>query len=313
MLVSHKLNISPSQFIKKSKKKGEDHSLAFIHKTIRSKCTFLGEGVHSGQEVALSLTPALPGTGIVFRRIDIEDTFVKALWDKVIDTRMCTVIGEQNKGCVSTVEHILAAVHACQLTDLIIELNHREVPIMDGSSRTFIQKIRSTGIQEHSERKTHICIKKTVRVENTHGWASFKPSSRRLFSVKLDQASRLNCIVPILKTQHFDLDCDDFDTLIAPARTYGFYEDAQKLWDMGLAQGASLENTVVVKDNLIMNENGLRFEDEFTRHKILDAIGDIALAGAPIIGHFEALNPGHGLNNLLLHKLFSDPSNYTTI
>jgi UDP-3-O-[3-hydroxymyristoyl] N-acetylglucosamine deacetylase len=216
---------------------------------------------------------------------------------------MCTKISNAQGVSVSTIEHVMAALFGCGIHNAILELDGPEVPIMDGSSAEFVKLIQKATLRTQRKLNRSIKVLKPVEVQSGKSSASLKPSDEAKLTMHFNANGRLN-------NQSWSLtyypDHDDFTDLLSTARTFGFYEDAQYLWSQGLAQGASLENTVVIKDGEIMNEAGLRFADEFVRHKMLDAIGDFTLAGVPIIGSFVGTNSGHGLNNQLLRALFAD-------
>jgi UDP-3-O-[3-hydroxymyristoyl] N-acetylglucosamine deacetylase len=280
-----------------------------VQKTLAQRVSCVGVGVHSGKLASLILIPASVGTGYVFVRSDLDapQNIIPAKYDTVVDTMMCTKIANSYGVSVSTVEHVLAALVGANITNAIIEVNGPEVPIMDGSSAVFSQMIANAGIEIQGAKIPTIKILKPVKVAHEGASAEFVPGENRLISMEFDGHGRLQNLMD--ETEYsFDLDTDDFSDLLADARTFGFYEDAEKLWAVGLAQGASLENTVVIQGDSVMNEGGLRSEDEFIRHKILDAVGDLALAGVVIQGHFKGVNSGHALNNQLLRALFSTPN-----
>ena len=217
---------------------------------------------------------------------------------------MCTKIANSEGVSVSTIEHVIAALAGAHITNAIIKVNGPEIPIMDGSSAIFSNLIEKAGIQRQAAVLPTLKVSKPIRVTADTAYAEFIPCNDRLITLKYDGSGRLP---KALKSEEltFDWDHDDFNEFLSDARTFGFYEDAQKLLSLGLAKGASLENTVVIQsDDTVMNPEGLRSHDELTRHKILDAVGDLALAGMRIQGHFRGYNSGHALNNQLLHALF---------
>lgn len=275
--------------------------------TIAGPVSCTGIGLHSGKPVTLTLRPAVANSGYVFIRKDVpEDSRrIPARWDTVTDTAMCTKITNSHGVSVSTIEHVIAALAGCGIHNAIIELNGPEVPVMDGSSSEFVDMIRQASTRQQRHPVRRLKVLKTVEVKVGKATAILKPSDEPKFSMQFNANGRL-------ANQAWSLnyypDQDDFGDLLSSARTFGFYEDAQHLWAQGLAQGASLDNAVIIKEGKVMNEGGLRFSDEFVRHKVLDAIGDLALAGAPILGHFFGENSGHGLNNQLLRALFADES-----
>lgn len=277
--------------------------------TIACPVVFDGVGVHSGKAVCMIVHPTTVDHGIIFERTDIEDlpNRIRASWTTVKATNMCTTIANASNVSVATVEHILAALTGLGITNAHITIDGPEVPIMDGCSKAFCEGILESGVVRQSKKRNHLKIQKTVRVENENGWAQLSPYEESLFSVHFKPSDRYEGLTGD-QFQSFSLLNDDFSELVASARTFGFYEDAQKLWAAGLAKGASLENTVVIHQGAVMNEGGLRYNNELVRHKLLDAIGDIALAEFLLIGHYEALNPGHTLNYQLLKKYFSEIS-----
>ena len=275
--------------------------------TVACPIVFDGVGVHSGKAVCMIVHPTTVDHGIVFERTDIEDlpNRIKASWTKVKTTNMCTTIANASNISVATVEHILAALTGLGITNAHITIDGPEVPIMDGCSKAFCDGILDAGTVRQQKKRHQLKINHTVRVENENGWAQISPHDTSLFSVHFVPSDRYEGLTSE-QHQNFSLLDDDFSELVASARTFGFYEDAQKLWAAGLAKGASLDNTVVIHNGAVMNEGGLRYTNELVRHKLLDAIGDIALAEYLLIGHYEALNPGHTLNYQLLKKYFEE-------
>jgi UDP-3-O-[3-hydroxymyristoyl] N-acetylglucosamine deacetylase len=283
---------------------------------LRSSIGCVGTGLHSGAKVALTLHPAETGSGIRFIRKDLADQQpVQALFDQVCDTTMCTAIGRSVDGRVSTIEHLMAALAALEIDNVTIEVEGPEVPIMDGSSQPFIFLIECAGIVEQQAPRRWIEILKPVTV-TAHG------KSARLEPIGRDDASdrfTIDCSIefdhPVIKSQSisFDLTSAGFKSGVAGARTFGFAERVEELWSRGLALGGSLKNAVVVSRDKVLNEEGLRFEDEFVRHKVLDCIGDLYLAGGPIIGRFTGHCTGHAMHNKLLRALFADPSTWRVL
>jgi UDP-3-O-[3-hydroxymyristoyl] N-acetylglucosamine deacetylase len=286
---------------------GTQVSTVAWQQTIAASVSCTGIGLHSGKPVTLTLRPAIANSGYVFMRTDVSEDSrrVPARWDTVTDTAMCTKITNSQGVSVSTIEHVIAALAGCGIHNAIIELDGPEVPIMDGSSSDFVDMVRQASIRQQRQPVRRIKILKTVEVKVGKATATLKPSDDTQFTMQFNANGRLDNQAWSL---NYYPDHDDFGDLLSNARTFGFYEDAQHLWAQGLAQGASLDNAVVIKDGKVMNEEGLRFSDEFVRHKMLDAIGDLALAGAPIQGLFSGENSGHGLNNQLLRALFADES-----
>jgi UDP-3-O-[3-hydroxymyristoyl] N-acetylglucosamine deacetylase len=289
---------SPSPF--KRRRLEEDYQA-----TLKSTVSCTGIGVHSGQSTVLVLEPAEPNSGYVFIRTDIANhNKILGHFGQVIDTQMCTKIANSAGVSVGTIEHVIAALAGAHITNAIIKVSGPEVPIMDGSSAIFTDLIERAGVKNQDVLLPTLKVSKPMRVTAGQAYAEFIPSQGRLITLKFDGHGRLSNTLKV-KELTFDWDHDDFGEFLSDARTFGFYEDAQKLLSLGLAKGASLENTVVIQsDNSIMNPEGLRSQDEFVRHKILDAVGDLALAGVRIQGHFRGYNSGHALNNMLLHALF---------
>jgi UDP-3-O-[3-hydroxymyristoyl] N-acetylglucosamine deacetylase len=259
----------------------------------------------------MTLLPAEPGSGIVFRRVDLSGGGVRipASWRHVVDTRMCTTLGVDAPGKhgqvkVATVEHLLAAVAGCHLDNLEIELNGPEVPIMDGSSAPFVFLIDCAGTVEQKAAKRAIQVLKHVSAGNHEAMASLTPGHGFSISFEIDFDS-----AAIARQEYFvSLDNGAFKSDIARARTFGFMAEVNRLREAGLALGGSLDNAVVVDGDRVVNPDGLRYEDEFVRHKVLDAVGDLTLAGAPLLGHFHGFRSGHGMHNKLLRALFADRS-----
>jgi len=279
-------------------------NLCVFQRTLRTSISCSGTGLHSGQKITLTLHPAEPGTGIVFRRSDVAGggAEIPCRWDAVVDTRLCTVIADDGGVLVGTVEHLMAALAGMGIDNLLIEVNGPEVPVMDGSSAPFVFLVECAGIVEQDTPRQTIEILKPISVAGPGKTATLLPSGGCSFSFEIDFPNRAigrqSCF--------FDMQPDNFREQIAKARTFGFEKDVAQLRSMGLARGGSLENAVVVSDDRILNEEGLRYRDEFVRHKVLDSIGDLALAGYRIQGHFHGFKSGHALNNQLLRALFAD-------
>jgi UDP-3-O-[3-hydroxymyristoyl] N-acetylglucosamine deacetylase len=272
--------------------------------TLKEPISCSGVGLHSGKKISMTLLPAEPGTGILFRRTDIAGggAEIPARWDSVVDTRLCTVIGDSDGNIVGTIEHLLAALAGAGVDNAVIELNGPEVPVMDGSAAPFVFLMECAGIVEQNQMQPRIEVLKPVSVAEAGKSATLMPSTGSSFSFEIDFAT------PVIGRQalYFDMKPGRFSAEIARARTFGFEKDVAQLRAMGLAKGGSLENAVVLGEDRVLNDDGLRFEDEFVRHKLLDSVGDLALAGAPIQGHFHGFKSGHALNNTLLRALFAD-------
>jgi UDP-3-O-[3-hydroxymyristoyl] N-acetylglucosamine deacetylase len=282
-----------------------------MQKTLAKAVECSGIGVHSGKRVNLRLCPAAEDTGIVFIRTDLYNgaRAIKAHWDSVVDTRMCTVIGNDHGSKVSTVEHLMAAISACGIDNMHIEIDGSEVPVMDGSADSFVFLLEVAGLAEQDAPRREIEILSPVEVEFEGKHAKLSPYDAARFSVTInfDRAP--------IKTQSCDVTLSQasFKSEVSRARTFGFFEEVDQLQKRGLALGGSLDNSIVIKGDVVLNEGGLRYSNEFARHKVLDAIGDLALVGMPIRGHFEGLCCGHALNNRLLRTLFAAPEAWRVI
>ncbi len=271
--------------------------------TLSRSISCVGIGLHSGASVRLTLKPAAPGTGIVFRRVDLEGApEIPARWDHVVDTTMCSVIGNADGVTVGTVEHLMAAFAGCHIDNAIAEVDGPEVPVMDGSSQPFVFLIECAGVIEQDAPRRLIEILKPVRLEDGDKMAELVPSSTFTVGFEIDfdhhVISRQRIVVELVN--------GTFKKEIARARTFGFARDVEKLQAAGLARGGSFDNAVVIGEDCVLNQGGLRYDDEFVRHKVLDAVGDLYLAGATIKGDFMGVRAGHNINNRLLRALFAD-------
>ena len=280
-------------------------------KTLKTAISCTGIGLHSGEKVSMTLLPANVGCGILFRRTDVagEGAEIKAHYDTVCDTQLCTTIGSENGKTIGTIEHLMAALLGAGIDNVIVEVGGAEVPIMDGSAAPFIFLIDCAGVVEQDVPRKAVRVLKTISITHGEKSATLEPSTGFSLEFQIDFES------PVVASQNLTIGLAEgvFKNDIARARTFGFMHEVEALWAAGLAKGGSLDNAVVVSGDKIMNEDGLRFDDEFVRHKILDAVGDLYLAGHPILGHYFGLRSGHALNNQLLHELFSDASNYEIV
>ena len=272
--------------------------------TIAKPVSAEGVALHAGVPVRMTLAPGASGSGIVFHRTDLN-VDIPALYDHVGDTRLGTVLAEGGAS-VGVVEHLMAALAGAGIDDLRVTLDGPEPPILGGDSLSYLHLIDEAGLAEQVAPRPVIRILKPVSVEQGEARASFYPADTRHFDFEITFAT------DAIGTQRFSLDLtpESFRREIAPARTFGFVHELDALLKAGLGRGASLENTLAIEGDRVVNADLMRFPDEFVRHKILDAIGDLALAGAPLIGRFEGLRSGHALNNALLRALFADPVNY---
>ncbi len=281
--------------------------------TLRKSVTLVGAGVHSNAPVTLSLHPSPADTGIQFLRTGLPEggeRRIEARWSKVSTTELCTVLGDPARATVATVEHLMAALSGLGVDNVEIEVDGPEVPIMDGSSAVFVAAIDRIGLKTLSAPRRYLKILKSVRVEHGRSVSELLPAAEGFhLDIEIDYASGV--IGRQRKTLR--LTPANFRTQVARARTFGSISDVKKLWTLGFALGSSLENSIAVDGDRILNPEGLRSTDEFVSHKTLDAVGDLALAGAPIIGTYRAFCPGHTTNALVLKALFADRSSYEMV
>jgi UDP-3-O-[3-hydroxymyristoyl] N-acetylglucosamine deacetylase len=281
--------------------------------TIAAPLTLTGIGVHSGREVTITFQPAEAGTGIVFLRQhdDGSTSEYRAVSAHVGNTDLCTVLGTNPARSIATIEHVMATIYALGLDNLIVEVDGAEMPIMDGSSEVFIDAIEQVGITNLGVKRRYIRVIKPVRIESGASWSEFRPYDGTRFEVEIDFDSKL------IGRQKWegDLTAETFKNELSRARTFGFMRDVERLWAAGFALGSSLENSVVISDDdTVINVEGLRYEkDEFVRHKTLDAVGDLALAGAQFIGCYRSYRGGHKMNANALKALLSDPTAYEVV
>ena len=272
-------------------------------RTLSSKIRASGVGLHTGKKISLTLKPAPSNSGIVFKRTDIESASIKASLENVFDTRLSTSLSN-NEIKISTVEHLLSALAGIGIDNAIVELDGPEVPIMDGSARPFVFMIQSAGIQEQSEAKKFIKIKKTIEVKEDEKWAKIEPFNgfKVGFTIDFDHPA----FSETSQSSEIDFSSVSYLSQVSRARTFGFAKDIELLRKNNLALGGSVNNAIVIDDYKVVNEEGVRFQDEFVKHKILDAIGDLYLLGHGLIGSFSAYKSGHHLNNLLLRELINN-------
>ena len=276
--------------------------------TVAAQVSCVGVSLHSGDMVNMFLRPAGPNTGIVFVRNDIEGAtnVVPATFDAVTETTLGTTIANKHGVSVSTIEHLMAAIWGAGIDNLRVEMDGPEVPIMDGSSEPFTFLLECAGrVQQRAARRV-VEVLKEVRVEEGGSTASIKPADDFVLEVEI----AFNHALIGSQKARYDFSETTFRQSLARARTFGFARDVEKMRSMGLALGGSLHNAIVVGEDEILNEGGLRYADEFVRHKALDCVGDYFLAGALIQGEVATRRPGHGINNKLLRALFADASNY---
>lgn len=279
--------------------------------TIACEIEVTGTGVHSGAPASVVLHPAPAETGLRF----LVSKRGKIIADIGADVRaiknltLCTVIGDDKGVTVGTVEHLLSAVRGLCVDNCYIEIDSKEVPIMDGSAAAFVAAIDEAGIRELAAPRKYIKIVKPIRVEDGSSWGEIAPHSGFQLDVEIDFES------PVIGRQRMRLDLSPgtYRNELSRARTFGFMRDVEKLWKAGLALGSSLENTIAIGDDRVINAEGLRYPQEFVRHKMLDAVGDLALAGAPLLGTYRSVRGGHRLNASVLQAVFADPDAWTYV
>jgi UDP-3-O-[3-hydroxymyristoyl] N-acetylglucosamine deacetylase len=271
--------------------------------TLAGPTIFAGVGLHTGRRVRAALVPAPAGAGVVFVRTDLGGRAIPALAGHVVNTRLNTVLGDGAGATVSTVEHLMAALAALQVDNVVVELDGPEVPIMDGSARDFVQLIEHVGRRRQEAGRQHLEVLAPVEIVDGDKRVRLSPARRFELAFEIDFES------PVIGRQRIDLKLDEatFRAELAEARTFGFLHEVEAMRTAGLALGGSLDNAVVVDGEGVLNPGGLRWPDEFVRHKALDALGDLYLIGHPLIGRFEGVCAGHALNNALARELLARP------
>lgn len=277
--------------------------------TIKSTISSSGKGLHSGAQVSIKLIPASPGSGVRF----IQNTprgrvEIKVSSNKVVATDLSTTLGESGSS-VQTVEHLLSALSGLQISNLIVELDSKELPIMDGSAKPFVDLIQKAGILRQKAVQPCIRINRPLEVKDGGKRISIRPAD----SFSVDCTIRYEH--PLISEQRlfYNGEPEEFIRQIAPARTFGFLREVEALWRRGLARGGSTENAIVLGPESVLNKEGLRFPDEFVRHKVLDLIGDLSLIGMPLVGQVEAFCPGHQMNARLVEKIIASPSHWEVV
>jgi UDP-3-O-[3-hydroxymyristoyl] N-acetylglucosamine deacetylase len=288
-------------------------------RTLKSLTRAVGLGVHSGQKVELTLRPAPPDSGIVFRRIDLPvPVEVPVSVTAVSDTRMATTIspgGRPGQPTVQTIEHLLSACAGLGLDNLVIDINGEEVPVLDGSAASFVYLLQSAGIVTQDAPKRFLRVKKALEIREGEGatlkWARLEPyhGYRLSFEIEFNHPAVDETGQQVV----FDFSQGQYRRDIARARTFGFAKDVELMRSRGLGLGGSLDNVIVVDDSRVLNSEGLRYGDEFAKHKILDAIGDLHVLGQPLLAAYSAYRSGHALNNRLLRALLADPTAHETV
>ncbi|WP_422363662.1 UDP-3-O-acyl-N-acetylglucosamine deacetylase [Pyruvatibacter mobilis] len=280
--------------------------------TLKTAISCTGVGVHTGAMVTMTFRPAAPNTGIVFRRTDLSPAEgggadIPAVAGSVIDTQLGTTISAdgafKGKATVSTIEHVMAALAGCGIDNLVIDVDAGEAPVMDGSSAPFVRLIECAGIEQQAAPRRYLRILRKVEVVDGQKVASLEPFDGQSFFFSIDFDT------PVIGQQELEVElaAGAFKSDIADARTFGFVKDVEFLRSLGLARGSSLENSVAIQDDAILNEEGLRHDDEFVRHKMLDAIGDLFVLGAPVIGRYRGVRSGHAFNYQLVQALLAEP------
>ena len=285
----------------------------YMQKTIKHEISCVGTGLHTGNKISMTLKPAEPNTGIVFHRTDIagQDAYIPALHDYVVDTRMCTCIGNKDGVRVATIEHLMAAIHAMGVNNLLIDINGPETPVMDGSSAPFVFLLECAGIKVQRAPVKAIRILKPVSFKDGDKEVTLRPADGEGLNMHFE----IDFDAPVIGHQEADLalSASNFKNSFCRARTFGFLKDIEMLRSIGLARGGSLDNAILVNDNMIMNKDGLRYKNEFARHKMLDAVGDLYMSGYTFVADFCGKRSGHTQTNALLSAMFADPSCYEIV
>lgn len=282
-----------------------------MQKTLEKAVSVNGVGLHSGSQVCMTLRPAPGDHGVVFVRTDIgdRDNRIPATYDRVVDTRLCTVIANSVGVSVGTIEHVMSALRGCGVDNVVIELDGPEVPIMDGSAIPFVEMIDDAGLRVLPQPRRAIQVLKDVEIIDGDKVVRLSPANGFVFGGSIEYAHPMIG----LQTHSTKLVNGNYRHDIASCRTFGFASEVEYMRKNGLALGGSLDNAIVLSDTAVINEEGLRFADEFIRHKLLDAIGDLYLAGGPILGAYDGFKGGHALNNQLLRKLFATPDAWARV
>ncbi|WP_026957923.1 UDP-3-O-acyl-N-acetylglucosamine deacetylase [Aliagarivorans taiwanensis] len=275
-------------------------------RTLAKSVEATGVGLHSGNKVTITLRPAPANTGVLFNRVDLEPAVtIPASAELVRETTLCTCLIDDNGEKVSTVEHFMAAIAAFGIDNLIVDVDAPELPIMDGSASPFVYLLQTAGVEEQNAAKKFIRIKQPIRVEADDKWAELLPSNEGFtadFAIDFDH--------PAMKGRNqqlsMQINAGQFVKELSRARTFGFMRDIEFLQSRNLCLGGGLDNAIVLDEYRILNEDGLRYDDEFVKHKLLDAVGDLYLAGYPILGHLRAFKSGHALNNALVREMMAN-------
>ena len=281
--------------------------------TLRNAVTLTGRGVHSGDPVTITLHPAEAGHGVAFLRTGLaggRERLIDARYANVCATELCTVVGDPASGAVATIEHLMSALSGLGVDNVLVEADGSEMPILDGSAAPFVAAIDEVGLASCGAPRRWLKVLKPVRIEKDRAFAELKPLDR---GFRLDVEIDFPSAVIGRSRRVLDLTPQSYRREISRARTFGMMKDVERYWKAGFALGASLDNTVAVGDDGVVNPEGLRYRDEFVRHKILDAVGDLALAGLPIVGAYRSHCGGHRMNVAVLAALFADRANYAIL
>jgi UDP-3-O-[3-hydroxymyristoyl] N-acetylglucosamine deacetylase len=281
--------------------------------TLRAAVTLEGIGVHSGDEVRVVLHPAEVNHGIIFLRTGLpgsRERLIDARHLTVTATELCTVIGDRDSGAVATVEHLMSALYGLGVDNVLVEIDGPEMPILDGSAGPFVAAMEEVGLVAASAPRKYLKILKTIRVAQGRAFAELRPNER---SFRVDVEIDFDNPAIGRQRRAVEVTPTSYRREVSRARTFGFMRDVERLWKAGFALGASLENTVAIGDDTVVNPEGLRYADEFVRHKLLDAVGDLALSGHPILGSFRSYCGGHRLNLQVLETLFASRANYALL
>lgn len=280
-------------------------------RTIKHSVSCFGVGIHSGKPTSLTIYPAAENSGISFVRTDVKDKHneIKARYDSVSKTTLGTTISNIEGTEVTIIEHLMAALWGCKIDNAIIEVDGPEIPIMDGSSESFVFLVECAGVKLQSVKRKCIEILETISIKDGDSTIELSPSQYLSIETGIEFQDK------IISTQKFTFSEKNksFKHDLSRARTFGYQHEAEMLKKMGLAKGASLENAIVIGNDKVLNKDGLRYKDEFVRHKMLDLIGDFYLAGMPIKAHVKSYKPGHTVNNKMLRKLFANPQTYRIV
>lgn len=303
---------APFEVTAESRPQGSEAKLTFqqtVSKSIRLK----GIGLHTGQLANLHIHPAVEDTGICFLRSDLHNgaRHIQARARNVTNTQLCTLLTNGQGGSISTIEHLMAALHALSVHNAIIEIDGPEIPIFDGSSRVFVEAITETGLQQNNVRARGLVVKQELVAKLGDAWAKLSPTSDKGLTLDVSIDFDAKCIGQ--QSAQLELSADGFAASMAAARTFGFREQLETLQSQGRALGGSMDTAIVIADQCVQNPEGLRFANEFARHKLLDAVGDLYIEGLPVFGAFQGHKCGHGVINQLMRNLIDQPKSFEIV